>query len=166
MQGDGLGGFNKLGLMAGLGVEMEVGQKNEMGFEINLVQKGSKKNPDPENGDNVLYKMVLTYIQIPVYYNYNITDKISALAGPAIGFLVASEEENLYGPYTPNPEFNPIDFTAIIGAQYRLTDRLRAEIRFDQSLISIRTKGSSSSEWLTGKQYNTSLGVYACFTIK
>lgn len=166
VQGDGLGGFDKLGFMFGLGVEMEVGKKSTIGFEINLLQKGSKKAINPETNSDQKYKMVLTYIQVPIYYKYNFTDKISALAGPAIGFLVASKEVDIYGPYTPDPPFNSIDFTGILGAQYQFTDRLSAEVRFDQSLTSIRTKGSSSSRWLIGKQYNTSLGLYICFTIK
>jgi opacity protein-like surface antigen len=166
VQGDGLGGFDKLGFMLGLGVEMDVGKKNTIGFEMNLLQKGSKKAINPETNSDQKYKMVLTYIQVPVYFNFGITEKISALAGPAIGFLVASKEVDVTGSYSPNPPFNTLEFSGILGAQYRFTDRWRAEVRFDQSLTSIRTKGSSSSPWLIGKQYNTSLGVYICFTMK
>ncbi len=165
VQGDGLGGFDKLGLMAGIGVEMDAG-KHRLGFEMNFVQKGSKRNPNPEAGDREKYKMSLNYIQIPLYFNYRISDKFSALVGPAIGVLVSSQEEDLYGKYDSDPAFNSLEFSGILGAKYHLSKSFSAEVRLDQSLLPIRTKGDSDVNWLIGKQYNTSLGAYLIYTIK
>ncbi len=164
VQGDGLGGFDKLGLMAGIGVEMDA-WKHRLGFEMNLVQKGSKRDPNPEAGDREKYKMSLTYIQVPLYFNYRISEKFSALVGPAIGVLVGSKEEDLYGEYDSDPPFDPIEFSGILGAQYHLSKSFSAEVRLDQSLLPIRKKGESDVNWLIGRQYNTSLGVYLIYTI-
>lgn len=166
VQGDGLGGFDKIGVMVGLGIESQIKLGHSLGFEINLLQKGSKKNADPENGDYEKYKMTLTYVQVPLYFNYHFTKKISALAGPAIGLLVSVKEEDLNGEIESNPDFNSVELSGILGVQYWISDRFRAEVRFDQSLLPIRTKDTGTSRFLIGKQYNTSLGVYACFTIK
>ena len=93
------------------------------------------------------------------------TPKISALTGPGMGFLVSAKEEDLNGEIDVNPGFNTFEFSAILGAQYWFSSKFRAEIRFDQSILPIRTKDTGVNYRLIGRQYNTSLGVYACYTI-
>ncbi len=166
VQGDGLAGFDKLNIMFGIGVETSFKTEHAFAFEINYVQKGSKKNANPEKNDLQMYRMSLGYIQVPVYFNYRFTPKISALAGPAIGFLISSNEENLDGDIPVDPEFEPIDLSVIVGVQYWVSERFRAELRYDQSILPIRSKQSGDSPYLIGKQYNLSIGVYACYTIK
>jgi len=166
VQGDGLGGFDKLGLMGGLGIHTELAEKFDLGFEINFVQKGSVKRANPEAGDYSEYKMSLGYIQVPVYLKYDVTDKIAFTGGPAIGVLIGSKEEDMNGEIPIQTEFNPFEVAVIIGVRYAISEALSAGIRLDQSLLPIRSKGDFTYNRLIGKQYNTALGIYLYYSIR
>lgn len=166
VQGDGLGGFDKLGFMGGLGIHTELSDKFDLGFEMNFVQKGSIKRPDPEAGDYTEYKMSLGYIQVPVYLKYNATDKIAFTGGPALGVLVSSKEEDMNGEIPTQIEFNQFELALILGVRYAISETLTAGVRLDQSLLPIRSKGDFSYNRLIGKQYNTALGIYIYYSIR
>ncbi len=166
VQGDGLGGFDKLGFMGGLGIRTELAEKFDLGFEINFVQKGSVKRANPEAGDYSEYKMSLGYIQVPVYLKYNVTDKIAFTGGPAIGVLIGSKEEDMNGEIPVQTEFEPFELAVIIGVRYAISEALSTGIRLDQSLLPIRTKGDFTYNRLIGKQYNTALGIYLYYSIR
>lgn len=165
VEGDGLAGFDKLGFQAGLGIHTAINSNFDLGFEINLLQKGSIRRPNPEIGDYDAYKMALLYAQVPVFLRYNATPKLSFLAGPAIGFLLSAKESDFYGPIPTDPEFNRIEFSGILEIQYNLTQKISAGIRTDQSLLPIRSKGPTNSNRLIGRQYNSVLGLYIYFSM-
>ncbi|MFT5919337.1 MAG: hypothetical protein ACI9FU_001145 [Granulosicoccus sp.] len=163
--GDGLQGFDKLNLAAGLGVQRFIKEKFDWRLEINLLQKGSRKAADPENGDITEYKMSLLYAQVPVLIEYKYNEKISLLGGPGFGFLMSSKEKDAEGEIANTPEFNTVDFSLILSAKYQFSDNLGTEIRFDQSLLPIRSKGSGVSQNLIGRQFNTVLGIFLSYSI-
>lgn len=165
VQGDGLGGFDKLGVMGGLGVHTAAFDKFDLGLELNIVEKGSVKRANPEAGDLEKYKMRLFYVQVPIYARYNVNDKIGVLAGPSLAALISSREEDLNGEIQNNPDFEPFELAAIIGVHYRFTEKFKAEIRLDQSLSAIRKKGEGRTSRLVGRQYNTSLGFYLYYSL-
>jgi len=163
--GDGLQGFDKLNLAAGLGVQRFINEKFDWRLEINLLQKGSRKAADPENGDITEYKMSLLYAQVPVLIEYKYNEKISLLGGPGFGFLMSSKEKDAEGEIANTPEFNTVDFSLILSAKYQFSDNLGTEIRFDQSLLPIRSKGSGVSQNLIGRQFNTVVGIFLSYSI-
>lgn len=165
VQGDGLGGFDKLGFQAGLGIHTVLNPEFDLGFEIDFLQKGSVRRPNPELGDYEEYKMALLYAEVPVFLRYHATGKLAFLAGPAIGFLLSAKESDFYGRIPTEPDFNRIEFSGILEIQYSPTPKLTTGIRTDQSLLPIRTKGSGNSNRLIGRQYNSVLGLYIYFTI-
>ncbi len=98
--GDGLQGFDKLNLAAGIGVQRLINEKFDWQLGINLLQKGSRKVADPDNGDLTEYKMSLLYAQVPILFEYKYNEKVSAIGGTGFGFLLSSEETDFNGPYT------------------------------------------------------------------
>ncbi|NEN21891.1 PorT family protein [Cryomorpha ignava] len=166
VQGDGLSGFNKLGFTGGLGITTTFSTKWDGGFELNLIQKGSIKRPDPDAGNYTKYSMLLNYIQIPVYGKYKVNSKLSFLAGPAIGILISSKEEDMNGELTGTPDFEKLELALILGAEYSFSEKWAAQIRLEQSLLPIRSKGDYSSNTLKGRQYSTVLGVLISYSIR
>lgn len=164
--GDGLQGFDKLNAAVGLGVERMIHEKFLGRLELNLLQKGSRKVADPENGDRTEYKMALLYAQVPVLLEYQYNEKLSLVGGPGFGFLLASEETDFFGEIQNTPDFNVLDFSLILSAQYSFSDRFGVEIRLDQSFMPIRSRGSVDTPVLIGRQYNTVLGVLLSYSIK
>jgi hypothetical protein len=163
--GDGLQGFDKFNLAAGLGVQRFIKEKFHWRLEINLLQKGSRKAADPENGDITEYKMSLLYAQVPILIEYKYNEKLSLLGGPGFGFLLSSEETNFDGVEENNREFNALDFSIIMAAKYTISDRLGAELRYDQSILPIRTRGDLNVPFVLGSQFNTGLGILLSYRI-
>jgi hypothetical protein len=166
VQGDGLAGFNKLNLALGIGVQRNFSDKFGGVLEINLLQKGSRKNADPENNDLEEYKMALLYAQVPLLFNYTHNEKFSFLGGPAMGFLLNAQEEDFFGEIANTPAFNSIELSAILGVRYHLSERFQAELRFDQSILPIRSRESEDFNRLVGRQFNTVLGVWLSYSIR
>ena len=163
--GDGLQGFDKLNAAVGIGVSKEISEKFDWQLEIDLLQKGSRKVADPDNGDFTEYKMELLYAQVPVLFEYKHNEKFSLLFGPGIGFLLSSEETNLLGEVQNTPDFNSLDLSLILSLKYSLSPRFGTEIRYDQSILPIRTRGDLEVPLVLGSQFNTVLGLFLSYTI-
>lgn len=152
--------------MGGLGITTSFSDKWGGGFELNFIQKGSIKRPDAEAGDYTKYSMLLNYIQVPVYAKYKANSKLEFIAGPAIGFLISSKEEDMDGEISGTPDFESLELAIKIGAGYSFSEKWTTQIRLDQSLIPIRSKGDYSSNTLKGKQYSTSLSLLVSYSIR
>ncbi|HKK40184.1 MAG TPA: porin family protein [Cryomorphaceae bacterium] len=163
--GDGLQGFDKLNVAAGIGVERLINEKFDWQLEMNLLQKGSRKVADPDNGDLTEYKMSLLYAQVPLLLEYKYNKSISLLGGPGFGFLLSSEETDMFGEIQDTPDFNFLDLSLILAAKYSFSERWAAELRLDQGVIPIRSKGSRDLPNLVGRQYNTALGIFLSYSI-
>jgi hypothetical protein len=163
--GDGLSGFNKLNPAVGIGVRRNLDDRFSLRLELNYLQKGSRKVADPENNDLTEYKMSLSYVQVAPLFQYNHNPKFSLIAGPALGFLLSSKEEDFLGEIANNPDFEPIDLSAILSLQYHLSNRFSAELRYDQSLLPIRRRDAGSTRNLVGRQFNTVLGIMLSYSI-
>ena len=135
-------------------------------FELNYLQKGSRKAPDPNNNDLTEYRMALQYIQSPLLLRYSHNEKLALVAGPGIGYLISAQESNFDGDIESDPEFNFIDLSLILGFEYTLSEVWSAEIRFDQSIIPIRSKGEVNTPNLIERQFNTVLGIMLSYSIR
>ncbi len=165
VEGDGLAGFDKLNFQTGLGIHTILNPEFDLGFEINLLQKGSIRRPNPEAGDYDKYKMALLYAQVPVFLRYHANEKLAFVAGPAIGFLLSAKESDFYGSIPTEPDFNRIEFSGFLEIQYSPTRKLTLGVRSEESLLPIRSKGTGISNRLIGRQYNSVLGLYIYISI-
>ena len=154
--GDELSGFNKAGILAGGFVNCPISASSLAQLEIVFMQKGSKKPYTAESG--TLYVMRLSYIEIPVLFKYELNSKFILEAGPSIGVLVFSEEEDEYGIEEGRPPFNSLDISGCIGLNYKLSDKWIFDMRFTNSVIPMRAYESGFSfANLERGQYNTVL---------
>ena len=166
VQGDGVSGFNKLGAIGGIGVSTVINEKWEAAAELNFMQKGSVKRPDAEAGDYTEYKMSLSYAQIPVLIRYRLHPKFHLSAGPALGKLLSSKEEDRDGVIQANVDFEEWELSALLGAGYKFSDNLAVHIRLDSSILPIRKKETDGHNQLKGRQYNSSLALFISYSIR
>ncbi len=166
VEGDGLSGFNKLGVFGGLGVSTELKEKWDASFELNFVQKGSVKRPDATAGDYVEYRMSLNYVQIPVIVKYKLNQKINFVGGLALARLLSSKEEDLYGEIRTDVDFEKWELSLVLGGGFQFSEKWGVNLRLDSSLLPIRMKGNGLSNRLIGRQYNSSLELFLSYSIR
>lgn len=139
--GDGWGGFDKIGLLAGLSTEYAWTEK--AGFEtgIQFLMKGSQKNANPDVGDFLSYKLKLNYVEIPVLYKYY-QDRFHFDLGLGAAFLLSSEEIDQDGIILDTEDtFNRITLNLQMGMNVDLTNNHFFTVRFTNSLTPIRSSG-------------------------
>lgn len=158
VDGDTYAGYNKVGLFAGGIVSKRISKDNKWHFvfEITYIQKGSRKVPHPERGDNASYFLKLNYAEVPLLVNYNflrkdtsggITAKYSLEAGLAFARLVQSKETDASGIIPFATPFQKSDYSIILGINYFLTKRVIFNVRTEYSVAPVRKFGATHP-WL------------------
>ena len=140
VDGDFYEGFHKVGLNLG-GFVYRTISKNErwdLQFEIEYIQKGSRKSPNAETGDYADYKMSLNYIQFPIFVRYNI-EHFSFEGGISIGTLLSSEEYYEGSEYTQDDHpFKTMEYASIFSVNYHFNKKLWINARYSYSIARIR----------------------------
>jgi hypothetical protein len=95
VRGDGIEGFNKLGLHGGAVVEVR--QFQNLGFQLGLIynQKGSRKVQNPKIDDYTNWGYKFTYIDIPLTAVYDFKDGYTVGTGLQPGVLIGAFEDGL-----------------------------------------------------------------------
>jgi len=141
VDGDFYKGFNKVGINLGAFVYRTISQneKWDLQFEIEYVQKGSRKYPDLEAGDYVDYKMALNYMQIPVFARFR-AKHVSFEGGISIGTLIASKEYSDGSEISPEDQvpFKNMEFAGLFSINYHFNPRLWLNARYSYSFARIR----------------------------
>jgi hypothetical protein len=152
VDGDHLSGFNKAGIKAGGLVNRKLGNKTALQFEIEYIQKGSRR---PVNADNEYFLMRINYIEVPLLFNYFLGKKWNLEAGIAFAALLSSYQEDETGEIENAPDFNRVDYLLCGGTNYFITDHFLFNVRYSYSITSMRAKDENYSfYYLTGGQYN------------
>ena len=108
VDGDTYAGYDKAGIFAGGFVSKKFSPASKWTtlFEITYIQKGSRKIPHPDKGDNTSYSLNLDYAEVPILLKYNFSakdssnngrNKFALEAGLAFGALVRSKEDDASG---------------------------------------------------------------------
>ncbi|HET6243224.1 MAG: PorT family protein [Bacteroidetes bacterium] len=147
-------GWRRFGIIAGPFVEYELNELSGLKMEMLFSQKGEKKPYRPNVGDYTFYQLRLNYIDIPVFYYYKHT-KFIFEAGPSFNYLIEYSEEDLSGPLTFERPFNTMEFAALFGVNYKLTENLDMNWRYSNSLVPIREHLGGSVYRLNRGQYNS-----------
>ena len=100
VDGDFTHGYHKPGVLLGGYVQTDLSRVIYTGAEIKYSQKGSRKNPDTETGDQEKYIMRLDYMDVPVYLGFRTSQAISFIAGLSVGYLMQSGEWDNHGHST------------------------------------------------------------------
>ncbi len=138
VDGDTWDGYHKIGIMGGGFVSLQVSPHSSFQLEIEYIQKGARKNANPEKGDNKMYLLRLHYIEIPLLYHYTFARRFSAEIGPAADISIGSYEETENGEVTNMIPLRPLTLSGILGVSGYITRHLKATFRFNYSLLSIR----------------------------
>jgi hypothetical protein len=160
VSGDQLSGFNKAGIYGGAFVNIHFTEKWLFQFEIDYIQKGSRKNPKPSRNDYTKYVMSLQYFEMPLLFKYQFLNRFELEMGPAIAYLLKNTgvERDENGPFIdPRPAFSKIDLSVMGGASFRIIDHLKLNVRGSQSVLPIRQHESGATYRLNRGQYNSVL---------
>ena len=153
ISGDRLEGPNKAGLYFGGFVYHDLAPKHTLQMELAYIQKGSRKNPDSVNLDSYLLR--INYVELLFHYHFNFHPLMSIETGLSYGVLVNSyEEANGYEIQRIEPEFKPGDFCFNVGFFYSITEKLRFNVRYSNSILYVREHGSGATYRLNKGQYN------------
>jgi len=166
LSGDRLSGFDKAGIMAGAGVRLRFNEKWNGGFRILFLQKGSRLPTKGDGTDSAFYLCRLNYIELPLVFRYHPSQKFWFEGGPSLGYLIASSEEDEYGPLNLRRPFYKFDLSGMIAMGYHLSDQIDFVLSYWQSLLPIREHGSGATFRLNQGQYNSVLGFGMLLTLK
>lgn len=164
VSGDGLSGFNKVGLYIGGSAILPVSEKSSVEMELLFIQKGSKTPAPKEGAANVYYKMSLNYLEIPFIYTFRPVKRVSVHAGPTFGVLVKSKEEDIAGILTEQPPFQKTELGIAGGIAIHFNDQVSLLMRLSNSLLPIRKIGANTRYFDSG-QYNSGLAFFLKITI-
>tara|TARA_B100000902_G_C27226681_1_gene872580 strand:+ start:424 stop:1041 length:618 start_codon:yes stop_codon:yes gene_type:complete len=138
--GDDLGGFNKVGLLAGVFANKEISPLLSFQMEMTFIQKGSK-NPtmnDYEHINAEVPDISISYIEVPLIVQYHQSNELKIEWGIQTAYLINGYYNDLNGkmPNLTNP-FSNYDIGLLIGVDYQLSNKLSLNTRLSNSIIPI-----------------------------
>jgi len=156
VSGDALAGYDKFGLCVGPYVRATFSESSSARMSILYINKGSRRNANPDNNDFRTYVLKLDYLEVPILYNYTY-ESFRAELGIAAGVLINSEEieTGISRPFLQ--PFESTEFSIVAGLNYSFTENLFVNTRFSQSIIPVRKSPSTvnAGSFYEAGQYNT-----------
>ena len=138
VEGDGYGGYDKIGLIAGGFTNAELTEKWSTQFEIYFINKGSLKAAQPDKGDYSHFNLNINYIEIPLSLRYKHKKFMLELGLYGSKFL-SYHLEDQNGERTINQyPFKSFDFGGLAGLYYQLDDHFLFNLRSKNSILPIR----------------------------
>ncbi|MFH0895540.1 MAG: porin family protein [Bacteroidota bacterium] len=156
ISGDGLSGFDKAGIIFGGFTRWDFTEKTAFQMEMAYVQKGSRRNADPNKGSYFWYRLRLDYIDTYFLFKYTIK-KVLLEAGPSFGYLIRQQEEGT-GISQPRDFFHQ-DISLNAGLGYKINEKLRFNLRYGETffMTPVRKKDAESSSFFIRGQYHSVL---------
>ncbi|PCJ81757.1 MAG: hypothetical protein COA49_04435 [Bacteroidetes bacterium] len=150
IHGDGIGGFNKMGVNAG--VSIEIGRSGKKNIQLGIIynQKGSKKPPNPKAGDYSTWRYRFTYIDLPITVSYEYKG-FDVLLGIQPSVLLAGEEDFYGVGWDPTGiPLKEYDLCGVLGIRTQYREHSKLFGRVTQSIIAIAPRPdnpSGTSRW-------------------
>lgn len=137
--GDLYSGYNKVGVMGGGYIALQLSDKFSLQLEMEYIQKGSRHNADPDIPTDITYKLNLDYLELPLLLRYRVMNQMELEAGLAYAALI-SHKESQDGQSMANyrPGFNSVNLSFVGGISYTYKEKYRFNLRTDNSLETIR----------------------------
>lgn len=160
VDGDRYAGYFKIGINAGAVLYASISNRFSLSMELLYSEKGSRSN-FRQNSSSKLYTIVsqkinLSYAEIPVLLNIYDKKKSHLGAGLSYSQLISGTENLVMSPnyaYDPaNYPFKKSDLNFIASANLNLVKGLYANLRFQYSILPIRT--TVDYEIARSQQYN------------
>lgn len=168
VDGDDLAGYRKLGLNAGGAAFILLPKNFSVNFEILYSQKGARASSNQLTND-VLKKIVLDYVDVPVLINYHDKDKEGndvAIFGVGVIFnsLVRYKLEDIYGTLSPGTEiYERFGAEAAANVTFVFARKFGINLRFAYSLNNIAAVPIAISNLKNGGQRNNMLAARAMY---
>ncbi|CAM4130720.1 porin family protein [Zobellia nedashkovskayae] len=105
--------------------EFPITEKISVQPELLYSSQGTRWNYGT-NDDN----LKLDYINLPILGKYYILEGLSAEAGPLVGFLLSTNEDD-------DDRFNSLDIAFAIGASYKLNENMFFSLRYNKGIANI-----------------------------
>ncbi len=157
--GDDLGGYNKLSPTLGGFIRLKLDEKIALQLEIAYLGKGSHKNIRPKDSIPTLYLLRLHYIEVPLVFQYDYSDKLNFESGPSFGIFFGSREEDTFGDmsgiYSSREQFKPFDLSFTVGGTWKFNETWSFNIRSANSIFPVRNHDQKTSFRLNRGQYSS-----------
>ena len=138
IDGDFLGGYNKIGFYTGAWVAHEIAPDWSLVGELRYIQKGKTKPADTEAGINSSTTR-LHYLQMPLLARYVFPSEWFLEGGFALGYLYdysfLEGSVKLNESDYPKVEFYPFDFCFLLGVGYNMSDKMAVSFRFTNDIL-------------------------------
>ncbi len=144
IDGDGMSGYYKPGLVSGIGVRFPINEKVSIGPEIMYSMKGSKTSFDEIEklgAPRVIYRV--NYLDIPFVADYRFSSNAQAEAGIAYCRFLNARLDNgsNLGFVDRSSLFKNYDLQLLIGLKYEIFDNIWLSGRFLYSMASVNAIG-------------------------
>jgi hypothetical protein len=164
MDGDNLGGYNKLGISTGMFVRRDFSDRTAMMGEIKFIMKGAAKTTSLNSPTT--YKMTLYYFELPLTFIYRTSKKVEVEMGLAAAYFASATADYGYGPENVSALFKITDWSYLAGVYYNYSERLTFNLKFSYSLWPVSTFPGNLTVWGTYGQYNHLLDMAVYYTLK
>ena len=170
--GDLLGGFNKIGLLAGAYTNLKIKESISSQFEITYIEKGSR-NPNMHESNHPNYQNIeinLSYIEMPITINLQQKENLGIEFGIIPAFNISATWNSAYEKNISIPktilQYKKYDLGVCAGINYHITDNIILNTRISNSIIPIRPHDSRATYGLNEGQYNTVLSFAIHYKIR
>jgi hypothetical protein len=150
IDGDGLGGYYKPGLVFGAGVRFPLNEKLSIGPEIMYSMKGAKTSFDQVTKygyPRIIYR--LNYVDLPVIAEYKVNDGLQIEGGLSVNYMLNAKLDpgGNIGFQDAEYLFNKLDYQAIIGLKYYIFDDCWLSGRWLYSVVSNNKIGITTANY-------------------
>ena len=152
--GDMLGGFNKIGLLAGAYTNLKIKENLQLQLEIIYIEKGSR---NPNLHKNTIQEITLSYVEVPISINLQQKENLGIELGILPAFIMTSKMNDYSSETKIDPSFEKYDFGVFVGINYHLSKKIILNSRISNSIIPIRPHVSEATDGWNKGQYNTVL---------
>lgn len=147
IDGDGMSGYHRPGLLAGAGVAFPISEQWTLGPEFCYSMKGAQTSgAELEKGyDRTIYKV--NYIDMPIVATCKIRPGFAVMVGPQVSYLLAAKLDQSFagtGFTDATYLFKPLDYQIFAGMEYEVFDNVWLTGRFCYSVVSTNKIGLDS----------------------
>jgi len=161
IDGDGYGGFNKVGFIFGGFVSRNFNEKLTGQFEMIYIGKGSVKPAHPDRGDYTFRKIHLDYIEMPLILKI-FPEKLLKKEnlkfifdiGLSYSVLMSNKEMDEFGEVDIIKPFKSGELSYQIGINYAISENLFVNFRSSRSITPIANKVLITSFGIFGGSFN------------
>ena len=161
--GDLLGGFNKIGILAGAYTNLNIKENISFQFEITYLEKGSR---NPSIHKNYISEITLSYVEVPISINLQQKENLGVEVGISTAFLINVEMNEYFSEIEIDHAFTKYDLGVCAGINYHITDHIILNTRISNSIIPIRKHVSGATDGWNKGQYNTVLSFAIHYKIR